>query len=57
VTGIARGGGQEAEEIRTEAELIDRKGGGGGESTPVRRLAFVVATALLVFVALWYSSH
>jgi hypothetical protein len=52
-----RGSEEEAEEIKTEMEMINREGGGYGESAPVRRLVLVVVTAILVFVALWYFSH
>jgi hypothetical protein len=45
-----RGSEEEAEEIKTEMEMINRE-------APVRRLVLVVVTALLVFVALWYFSH
>jgi hypothetical protein len=52
-----RGSEEEAEEIRTEMELINREGGGVGEAAPFRRLVLVVVTAALVALALWYFSR
>lgn len=44
----------EAGEIEREMKMIEREGGGFGESTPFRRLVVFGAIAAVVVLALWY---
>jgi hypothetical protein len=48
--------GSEKKELRREMEIIEREGGGAGESAPLRRLAFVALAAVVVFLAFRFLS-
>jgi hypothetical protein len=49
--------GSEKDELRREMEMIEREGGGAGESAPLRRLAFVALAALVIFLAFRFLSR